>query len=357
MNTSWVDRGPWNSARGNELVRLVAAKYYFREDIVAVATDVGIDIRTVPLEGSALTIWKGILQDAIETGLLRPLLDAIGQQADALAPRIEQLSEDDPPSAGNPIDPYDVRLAGPGSIPIIDRVNLRSELRGFVEEARLERMRAVLTIRGIPQSGKSHSFELIKYIVGGRDDVRLIHIDFSPELYDGTATELMTALRTRLEMRPADDVPPMSTSLRMARRLVDDFVSDFGGLERRRRMICIDSLNRADLEPSAGELIDFLTTQAVNLQLPLAQWVLIGYEGTVTPASRTVRMSMRTDETRPILRKDVEGYFAGLASDLGQELPVRELREIVDSTMRGDPELEMLSERVRDRAITLMDTP
>jgi hypothetical protein len=344
---TWIDSGNWDPVRGKELVCLIAEAYSDGE-MVRLVDDAGISRQVLPAPDKLGLRWHSLLVGLNKDGRLRVLLRVAVDGRPALAEKIAVLDADDPQAAGNPPDPYHARLVGPGKHPMIDRVTLRGNLRRFLDEPM-----PVLVVRGPADCGKSHSFELIKHVVGGRADKELVHIDFAPDC-GTTAVELMDMIRARLDLPGVFRRPRDTTATRSAAQLMNEFVGAYRSKDRTKRILVMDGLDRADLEPDVHALVARLAVEVVNLQLWCTQLVLTGYTGRFDPH---IRYSIVPEDVRDITETDVLLYFEGLATDLGRPLSPERLAALVQAAMAGEPGLAALAERVQTAALALIEAP
>lgn len=343
---TWIDGTSWNPTRGRQLVKLLAQVYDSEEAVRKVLDDSGIGCGYLPAPMQLQLLWHELAYSLHSARMLGVLLAVMAQDFPRLENRLAELSADDPAvAAGNPADTYQVRLLGPGRRPLIDRADLRDNLRRFLDQ-RLP----VLVVRGANRSGKSFSFELMKHVAGGLDDPRLIQVDFSPVASGSTATALMAMLCSRLGLRDVTGGTRRTTRTRYAGELVDDLVGAYRFKDRAIRIIVIDGLNRADLDNDVHDLVVKLAVEVVNAQLPRTQLVLTGYGGAF---DRQLTYDLLTEDIAPITETHVRLFFEGL--ELGRTLTRAELDDLVREAMAGGGELEDLGDRVRRLSLPLLD--
>jgi hypothetical protein len=78
-------------------------------------------------------MWGELLRTLLGRRMLRAFLRVVSADRPALASGIAALDIDDSAS-GDPVDPFEVRLLPPGRRSLIDRADLRTYLRRFIEE-------------------------------------------------------------------------------------------------------------------------------------------------------------------------------------------------------------------------------
>jgi hypothetical protein len=292
--------------------------------------------------------WYSLLNDVLLEGHLRSLLAVVVRDYPRLEPKIHELMQDDPrESDGNPLDPYEARLIGPGRQPMVDRIDLRGKLKQFLCDGV-----PVLVLRGPEQSGKSHSFELINHVTTRRMDTRVIFVDFAPPQYGTSAPDLMSLMCSRLGLRDISGRERRTTRTRFAAELVDDLVGIYKFKDSVQRVIVIDGLNRSTLDADVSDLIVKLVVEVVNRQLPRTQLVLAGYGGLF---EKKVTYSVLTEDIIPITETHVRLYFADIGTEVGKNLSKAKLDALVKKAMKGAPNLELLGDRVRQTALELVE--
>ena len=348
---TWIDRTDWHAERGRQLVQLMAQVYPDRDLVKALLQDSRIPLTYLPSGGTMGKIWRDLAADLQGAGLLRGLLDEAVGRKPQLAPALAPIDADDPAFPGNPIDRYLVRLVGPGRVPIIDRSELRNKLKNFIEYPM-----PVLIIKGSPRSGKSHSFELIKHVIGDADSPKLIWIDFAPAAYGTSAADLTRLICTRLRLEDVSGGPVRTTAVRNAAELGDALLGAYNDKfdDKVKRILVIDGLNRTDLQSDVYALIGKLVVDVVNNQFIRTQLVVTGYMGAF---DRDLNWKMETDVTAAINQTHVYKYFEDLGVDLGRNLQPTDLNAMVATAMAGSPGLEDLADRVRTKAMELVAGP
>jgi hypothetical protein len=343
----WIDRR-WNPQQGRELAKLLVRVYRSEDAVRDLLEDIDAAAEMPVGVPNIGVLWERLLENLNDSRRLRPLLDAVVANDAGLEAQVRELSEEEIcAGTGNPQDAYQVRLLGPARRPMIDRAELRRNLKGFMDE----RDRPVLLIRGPTQSGKSYSFQLMKHVAGGLDDPRLILIDFSYAASGNTATALMAMICSRLGLRDVTGRAKRTTATKFAAELVDDLVGAYRFDDRITRILVIDGLNRPDLDPDVHNLVVKLATEVVNDQLSRTKLVLTGYPGTI---DRQLSFSMMSEDIRTLTETDIWLYFKELSDELGKPLPEDELGDLVRKAMAGESGLEALADRVHELALGLV---
>ena len=346
---TWVDGSVWRGDRAFEMARFLANDYRDDASIHMVLQNIGAQglVRTGSLRCE--TLWYDIICDLHSAGDLPRLLDHVGKQSLALKARLDDLSADPPPEPGNPADRYAVLLTSPGNIPIIDRDELRIILRAFIED----RLPALI-IRGDAQTGKTHSFELLKHVLEGCGEPRHIKINFSSAICGTTATELMTVIRRRLGLPPLPKKwVKTGSSLHHAADMVNSFVGDYNKSfdATSRRILVIDGVDRPDIDSNVPIMVAMLIAECVDRQLLGCQLFVTGFDGDL---DRQIRFAVREDVTSPITASHVRAHLSSLIRELGTELDTDSLSKMVKAVMQHEPDLRLMADAIQTVSLDLM---
>lgn len=343
---SWIPGTTWNANRGRQLVELLSSIYPSEAAMLKLLDDSGVSRGNMPAPMPLILRWHEITHRLHSAQMLGQLLNTVYDDFPVLVGRLEELAEDDRTiPVGNPPDPYEVRLLGPGRRPMIDRTDLRNNLRRFITE-RLP----VLVVRGPAQSGKSFSFELMKHVAGGRDDLRLVWVDFSSPACGNTASELMSMICSRLGLKNICGRTRRTTPTRFAAELVNDLVGVYRFKDSATRVLVVDGLDRIDLQSDVSDLAAQLAIEVIHDQLTRTQLVLTGYNGSF---NRQMRYDILTEDVATITESHIRLHFQGLV--LSRELASAELDELVFQAMEFGDNLEELGDRVRELSLALID--
>jgi hypothetical protein len=342
---TWVDDRRWDADRGRALSELLVSVYPDQDRMHDLILRLGLSLGIMPPATTVGVQWWQLTLNLHAAGALRQAAALLVQQRPALAERVgELLNDDDPILDGNPADPYDVRIL-PGRRPLIDRHYLRVTLRDFITN----RM-PVFIVRGGARTGKSYSFQLVLHVLGGAPDVLVVHIDFSQSLSGNSAADLMTKLRRRLGLPRLEATAATTTAVRSAADLVDDLVGDYRFADNKRRIVVIDGLNRADLQPDVSTLAAMLITEVMHNQLGTTQLVLTGFDGDTDPAAGGLIMS---ENVASITEFEIRNFFLDLVLD--RKLTSIELDELVAGSWDSDCDIEELNQRVRAKVLHLLE--
>ena len=246
---------------------------------------------------------------------------------------------------GNPQDAYDVQLLF-GRRPLIDRSELRSGLKHFLEDSY-----PLMVIRGQPRSGKTYSLELLQHVTTGEPNLLLIDVDFAPVANGDSAADLITKLCRRVDVEVMTDEDYATTRTRMAIALVDLFVGRYRNKieDHRRRILVIDGLNRTDLQDDVHEAVAHLAVEVIKGRLPRTQLVLTGYGGTV---DHDLDYGLVTEEVSTITQAHVRFFFENLV--LPTPLPEHKVSQLVQQAQVGNGDVKALAGRVRVLTLDLI---
>jgi hypothetical protein len=338
---SWIDTGPWDQIRGKELVRLLSDVYRLQAEMQMLMNNARVPAELTPQPMRLGLMWGELLRTLLGRRMLRAFLREVVADRPALATGIAALDIDDSAS-GNPVDPFEVRLLPPGSRALIDRADLRAHLRRFLEEPW-----PVLIVRGPPRCGKSYSYQLMQHVVGDRDDWRLVKIDFSRPSSGSTAMDLMAMLKRRLNLNVPDRTS-MTTATKFADELVDDLIGAYPVDDRVTRILVLDGLNRDDLSKDVHDFTARLAAEVADRQLPRTKLVLTGYAGSLDPGLAHVVL---TEDVAGITDSHIRLFFSELNGGLSRS----ELDRLVAEVMEGAPGIDVVGDRVRSRALFMID--
>ncbi|MEN4478759.1 hypothetical protein [Mycolicibacterium cosmeticum] len=366
----WIDGPDWHRLKGLQLAALLGDEYRDNAEIEPLLDICGVGRGEVPTIDVPRVKWLAFGKSLQSMGKLGCVIDAVAADRTALAATLADLCEAEPSIApiGNPVDPFEARLLRGSRRPMINRQDLRSNLRRFFSTDSRDRLK-VLTVRGPGRCGKSFSFELMKHIACDRSDLKLIHIDFSTAALGNRAVDLMNMICGRLKMPDLVDTPPgpessappngdtaddrdETTQTRFAVNLVNKFVGVYEPLDGATRVLVIDGLNRVNLKSEVGHLVAALAVQVVRDQLPDTQLVLMGWDGTF---DQGLAFDVLNEDISEITPAHVRLFFEGLVSD--DPLNPDELDKIVGEAMTGAAELDVLERQVREVALRLVGAP
>lgn len=346
---TWIDGSVFRGDRASEMAKVLANEYRDDASIHMVLQNIGAQelLRTGSLRLELL--WFQIICDLHSTGDLPRLLDHVVEQSPRLKTRLDDLSADPPPGRGNPADRYAVLFTRTGNIPIIDRDRLRLVLRAFIQD----RLPAVI-IRGDAQTGKTHSFELLKHVLEGCDEPRHIKINFSSAICGSTATELMIVMRSRLGLPPLSrGRVKTSSSLHHAADMVNSFVGDYNKSlnAASRRILVIDGVDRPDIDSNVPIMVAMLIAECVDQQLLGCQLFVTGFDGDL---DRQIRFAVQEDVTSPITTSHVRAHLSSFARELGTELDTDSLSKMVRTVMRHEPDLRLIADAIQTVSLNLV---
>jgi hypothetical protein len=361
----WIDGPDWRPQKALLLAQLLGAEYPANDEIWPLLDNCEIRRGLLPTGDVPEVKWFSFAKSMHSRGKLGCLVDAVAGDRPALAAALEDLTEAEQAIApiGNPVDPFEVRLLRGNRRPMINRKDLRSNLRRFFSTDNDDRLK-VLTVRGPGRCGKSFSFELMKHIAGDRPDLKLVHIDFSTAALGNRAIDLMNMICGRLNLpdfteespTPSSDetteVRDETTEMRYAVNLVNRFVGAYRPLEDATRVLVIDGLSRVNLKSEVGHLAAALAVQVVRDQLPDTQLVLMGWGGNF---DQGLTFDVLTEDIDGITPTHVRLFFEGLVAD--DPLTPQELDKMVSEVMSGADELEVLERQVREAALRLVGAP
>jgi hypothetical protein len=366
----WIDGPEWSRQKGLPLAKLLGEQYRRDEEIEPLLDSCDIGRDELPTTDVPRVKWLMFAKSLHRKGKLGCVIDAVLKERPALAMQLAALIEAEPTIApiGNPVDPFEVRLLRGNRRPMINRQNLRSNLRRFFSTDSGDRLN-VLTVRGPRRCGKSFSFELMKHIACDRPDLKLVHIDFSTAALGNRAIDLINMICGRLKLpdfieepsAPRSPAPSSdetaedrdeTTETRYAVNLVNKFVGAYEPLEDATRVLVIDGLNRINLKSEVGHLVAALAVQVVHGQLADTQLVLMGWGGTF---DQGLTFDVLTEDIDAITPAHVRLFFEGLVAD--DPLTPVELDKMVDEAMTGAAELDVLERQVREVALRLVGAP
>jgi hypothetical protein len=341
---TWVDGSHWDQARGTALIGLLAEVYPTEQEMLAVLTDLGMSRGLLPSPMRAELRWFELAQTMHQARTLRRAAERLVTMRPALTMRVTGLLADDSRAIdGNPDDPFQVALL-PGRRPLIDRRELRTTLKDF-----LDSNLPVFVVRGESRTGKTYSLQLILHVTAAMRDVLVVHVDFSQAATGDSAAALMAKLCSRLGLPQPGDRDADSTRTRSALDQVDQLVGAYRFSDQIRRIIVIDGLNRTGLRGDVNQLAAMLITEVANRQLPRTQLVLTGYAGEVDPAHGDL---VAREDVLTITSTHVRSYFQDLV--LGRALDPAELNDLVSEALSGEGDIEDLAQRVRGSTLRLL---
>jgi hypothetical protein len=341
---TWVDGSHWDQVRGPALVNLLVSAYPLEQQMLAMVTDLGMDLAVMPASMPAGLRWFELAQTMHQARTLRKAAEQLVKKSPALAERVAELLADDPWAIdGNPPDPYEVALLA-GRRPLIDRRELRATLKEF-----LDYNLPVFVVRGESRTGKTYSFQLILHVTASMRNVRVVHVDFSQAAAGDSAAALMAKLRSRLGLPQPGDRDGDTTRTRSAVDQVDELVGTYRFNDQLQRIIVIDGLNRTGLQGDVNQLAAMLIAEVINRQLPHTQLVLTGYAGEVDPAYDDL---VAKEDVLSITSTHIRSYFQGLV--LGRALADDELNNLVAEALSGEGDIEDLARRVRGCVLRLL---
>ena len=341
---TWVDGSHWDQVRGAALVDLLVTAYPADYQMRALVTDLGMSQGVMPASMNVGLMWFELAQTMHQSRTLRRAAGLLVAKNPALAERVAELLADDPGTIdGNPADPFQVALL-PGRRPLIDRRDLRTTLKDF-----LDYNLPVFVVRGESRTGKTYSLQLILHVTAAMRDVLVVHVDFSQAATGDSAAALVAKLRSRLGLSQPGDSDGDSTRTRSALDQVDQLVGTYRFSDQMRRIIVIDGLNRTGLQADVNQLAAMLITEVINRQLPRTQLVLTGYAGEVDPAYGDL---VAKEDVLTITSTHIRSYFEDLI--LGRALADDELNDLVAEALSGQGDIEDLAQRVRGCVLRLL---
>jgi hypothetical protein len=341
---TWVDGSHWDQVRGTALVDLLVSAYPFDYHMLALVRDLGMSEAVMPAAMDAGLRWFELAQTMHQARTLRRAAERLVMRNPALAGQVEELLADDPRTIdGNPSDPYQVAVL-PGRRPLIDRRELRTTLKEF-----LDYNLPVFVVRGESRTGKTYSFQLILHVTAAMRNMLVVHVDFSQTATGDSAAALMARLRSRLGLPQPADGDGDSTRTRSVLDQVDQLVGTYRFNDQLRRIIVIDGLNRTGLQGDVNQLAAMLMTEVAHNQLPRTQLVLTGYTGEVDPAHGDL---VAKEDVLTITSTHIRSYFEGLV--LGRALADDELNDLVAEALSGVGDIEDLARRVRGCVLRLL---
>ena len=288
---------PMQDDHVKQLVAVLGDIYWRADPAVIIVVEVGFKKADFFWDREMSLVWPDIVREAAERGCLRQLIETVAQKAEAQAwaawfttlLSLPQLRE-----WYRAPDAYDATFVGPGgSSAFIDRAELRHLLRGLVQgEAR------VLIVGGPPDSGRSHTTQLLTHLVANEPRFELALVDMS-KWKGPPATPIDVVRRIASEMRleaPPVDVHalPDNQANVLARSLLDGIHNG-----KRTWLLVFDGIDRANLRPEAFRMIETIAVDSARRsELPL-RVVLLGYDRLLPGGAE--RAAVR-ETIRPIAR-------------------------------------------------------
>jgi hypothetical protein len=349
---TWIDGSRWDPVRGRALINLLIANFPSNNDLLYVIDEVDLDRGALPAEGRTEVRWLDLARTMHERRRLRRAADLLAHKFPALAAQITELSADPPEAVdGNPEDIYEVLLLF-GRRPVIDRSDLRSFLRQF-----LEGRYPLLVIRGEPRTGKTFSLELLKHVLKDQPNLDQIDVDFAPVINGNSAYTLLVKICRLAEVEGvAPPVPGLTTPTAQAIAMVDEFIGKYRNKYtdrgNRNRLLVIDGLNRKDLQDDVHDTVAYLAVQVIKDRLPRTQLVLTGYGGPLDP---DLNYGFLMEDVNPITDAHVRLFFEQLI--LPEQLPMTRIDELVQEALAGDRDVGAIGNRVRKLTLDLLGAP
>ncbi|MFK0254032.1 AAA family ATPase [Streptomyces sp. NPDC090445] len=211
-------------------------------------------------------------------------------------------------------DPFLAGLLRSGAEVFVDRQDLRERLREFLADPDM----TVLAVDGEPDSGRSYTYNLIRYL--GQ------HCGFRPVRITLTQTTTAAQVIRRLAgyvMDRRDPVPPLSgAQLNDPQSWMDDAVHEVVVRATRvpeRLWFVLDDCDRLDAHSDVWDCIGRLA-QAVFDSAPgpdeaVPRLVLLGYGPTMPQLPYDVRKNVCQDTARTAGPDDVEAFFRQFFTD------------------------------------------
>lgn len=222
------------------------------------------------------------------------------------------------------VSPFDFCQLGGGTV-MVDR----EPLRDAVEELCNPNGRRILVIRGEPQSGKSHSLQLITFISDVVGGFTVVALNLEPRTQADAPLVIDAAtLATRLvKLNGYNLALPPSPGDRQWAKWAIDFCDELENCVRGTpvRWIVIDGINKVVLDQTAQELVHELANRIYssirNLRL-----VLVGYEQSL-PAG--VLPYIQEEKVARITDKHLIEFFARACVELNIPHTEERLIEVV----------------------------
>jgi hypothetical protein len=329
-------------------------------DIRAIARTAGLDMGEINWEAPARTVWRDVLDLAIDSGRFPALHERIMQEitASEAQKELRHLRSRMAPGLANggrpggewysAPEPQQARLVGQHAMhAVFDRVDLRSHLHLMAYGL------TALFVDGPARTGRSYTWHLVQHVAAALEH-RAVLIDIKsrwgpPPAPPCTARELLSALVARLDMRlelPAASAVQPDTEPRL---LVDKLIGAWppprippGG----RFWIMIDGIDHTNVTRWTVELVERLVQAADNSEFPAPQpqFVLTGYRGGLAQLLAWAE----EERIQAIDRQEVEQFFRDTACHLDQPADEAFLASLVDQVYEGLPvpaDLEMLNRR------------
>jgi hypothetical protein len=182
-------------------------------------------------------------------------------------------------------DPYEVCCLS-GSHIMVNRARLRAALRDDLCKPSGKR---ILVIKGSPQSGKSHSLQLLAHLQTALGRFELVHVDLEEctqmaGLGSINAEDLAGYIINQMDGYEKS-LPPDPTDTQHARWIIKfcNEIEKKARTDTRQWWVVIDGFNKVLLPPPTRDLIKAFANR-VNLTLANFRIVLIGYSDTFLPA-------------------------------------------------------------------------
>lgn len=347
---TWIDGSRWDRARGRELIRLLVNEYTTNDQMLYVIDQVDLDRDVLPTAPNIGMMWYQLARTMHQRQRLRRAADLLAEEAPALRKRIAELASD-PSDAldGNPQDVYEVLLLL-GRRPLIDRRDLRTFLRRFIDDPY-----PLLVIRGEPRTGKTYSLELLKHVLKAEPNLLLIDVDFAPVANGNTAHALITKICRLAEVEEVAPAPRQTTPAAEAMAMVDVFIgryrNKYTDQGNQNRLLVIHGLNRKDLQADVHDAVAYLAVQVIKERLPRTQLVLTGYIGSLDP---DLDYGFLLEEVSPITETHVRLFFEQLI--LPKKLSTARIDELVQKALVSDRDVRAIGGRVRTLTLELLGT-
>ena len=233
------------------------------------------------------------------------------------------------------------------NLPFLNRKNTRLAIEGFsyaLEEGLDPAGSRVLVVKGPDKSGKSYTFDYIRYVnsVFANLNFNTIWIDFKKQIVNRLGpAELVESLLDQLNQNWREEVslPVLDAqqSARWMQELVSVLLSQIWtysrhGAANAHMIILLDGFDNTKVPRDTIDLIQLLAAVAVGKQLvtensDMIRLVLLGFSETVS----NFRNRVKIDDIKPIDRADLEEYIRNYAQYKEKVLPPAVLKEVVDS--------------------------
>lgn len=227
-------------------------------------------------------------------------------------------------SRSDNIDPYDALLVRE-DLPFVNRKKLRMALKKLAERQQEQ----ILVVQGPTQSGKDHSWELIRHVVsslGGSHELRLIDLNddyHPPSPYD--PSHLAHSILTSIGSQEASLSRRRDKAGVWIRRMREEII---GAIRASNHVwwIVIAGFNRLPSTTEMNDLIESLASyickQALNCRL-----ILLGYQETFYITG--CEWGIEIEEVEYIDRSHVRDYFSKFFQSRGENIPPDAMDEIV----------------------------